>query len=611
MKLYYLEFEKEITKRPDIKWVGMREEKQLIVLFAVIFIIGIAGYLAADYIPYSGDLVVESYNATFSSEGYLTETYLYNVGISGRYSMLFRVWKAPLIAPDGEDLDRPHIKISNINCPDGTIPYVKDNAGMVWSTDGSIKRVVGEKAYNNEAGCYFSGMYREGVYTISASYWIYPPLECDDSICRLNLMLADEHIPYRKVEIIMPDTGIVKVFPHPPDFGVSKSSGRFVISGKSPENGLIEVEMLMKTAEEIKFLTKLKGVEGKTVYSNSWYSNIYLLLSALKYILLPVILGFPVVLYFIYRRYGTEKEFTVPEYLSFVPVKRKPWFVNLVFRKDAFDFDENGFYATLLDMQKREYVKIETIIDKKKKEVKITLLKTPEEAHDPYETDVLSFLKDWSQDEVFETQKFKEMVKSISKKRENIISLKKRMDKIMREAYPKYADDFVVEGRRKFFIISGASALAAFIFNSNYSNMYPIFGEISIYLGTLAVQSAVVTFLTPSTLFGRWKGEYYKEKLEWDAFRKFLSDMAMMKKYLPEDVVIWKEWLIYGTALGVGENVIKAMNSLNVDIPEVRTAPSVYYSFHSLNSSVASAYSAATGGGGGGGGFGGGGAGGR
>lgn len=591
--------------------VGMREEKQLIVLFTAIFIIGIAGYLAADYIPYSRDLVVESYNATFSPGGYLTETYLYNVGISGRYSMLFRVWKAPLIAPDGEDLDRPHIKISNINCPEGTTPYIKDNAGIVWSTDESIKRVIGEKAYDNEAGCYFSGMYREGVYTISTSYWIYPPLECDDSICRLNLVLADEHIPYRKVEIIMPDTGIVKVFPHPPDFDVSKSSERFVISGKSPENGLIEVEMLMKTAEEIKFFTKLKGVEGKTVSFNSWYSNIYLLLSALKYILLPVILGFPAVLYFIYRMYGTEKEFTVPEYLSFVPVKRKPWFVNLVFRKDAFDFDENGFYATLLDMQKREYVKIETIIDKKKKEVKITLLKPPEEAHDPYEKDVLLFLKDWSQDEVFETEKFKEMVKSISKKRENIISLKKRMDKIMREAYPKYADDLVVEGRRKFFIISGASALAAFIFNSNYSNMYPVFGEIFIYLGTLAVQSAVVAFLTPSTLFGRWKGDYYKEKLEWDAFRKFLSDMAMMKKYLPGDVVIWKEWLIYGTALGVGENVIKAMNALNVDIPEVRTASSVYYSFHSLNSSVASAYSSATGGGGGGGGFGGGGAGGR
>ena len=589
----------------------MSEARQLIVLFTVIFIIGVAGYFAAAHIPYSGDLIVESYDASFSSEGYLTETYLFDVGISGRYSMLFRVWKAPLIAPDGEDMDRPHIKVSNISCPEGATPYVKDHAGKVWATDGSM-HVVGEKAYDNEAGCYFSGMYRGGIHTISASYWINPSVECDDSLCRLNLMLADEHIPYRNVKIVLPDTSIVKVFPHPPDFSVSKSSGRLVISGKSPENGLIEIELLMKRSEEFKFLTLSKEVERETVSYNSMYSNIYLLLSALKYILLPVVLGFPVILYLFYRKHGTEKEFMVPVYLSFVPGKRKPWFVNLVFRKDAFDFDENGFYATLLDMQKREYVMIETFVDKKKNEVKITLLKNPEDADDPYEKDVLSFLKDWSVDGVFETQKFKEMLKSISTERENIISLKTRMDNIMRKAYPEYADELVVGGRRIFFIISGASALAAFMFNSNYSGMYPILGEIAIYSGTLAVQSAIIAFLTPSTLFGRWKGEYYKEKLEWDSFRKFLSDMAIMKKYLPEDVVIWKDWLIYGTALGVGENVIKAMNALNVDIPEVRTAPFVYISFQSVNSSVASTFSAATGGGGGaGGGFGGGGAGGR
>lgn len=252
----------------------MSEAKQLIIPFAVIFIIGTLGYLAAAYMPYSGDLVVERYNVSFSPEGFLTETYVYDVGSSDRYSMLFRVWKVPLIAPDGESLDRPYVKVSNISCPAGAAPYVKDHAGNVWATDGSIRRVVGEKAYDNEAGCYFSGKYREGEYTISASYWMYPPVECDDSLCHMNLMLADEHIPYRKVEIVLPDTRIVKVFPHPPEFSVSKSSGRWVISGKSPENGLIEVETIMKPAEETKFLTKLNDVEGKTLSSNSPYQTI-------------------------------------------------------------------------------------------------------------------------------------------------------------------------------------------------------------------------------------------------------------------------------------------------------------------------------------------------
>jgi hypothetical protein len=40
---------------------------------------------------------------------------------------------------------------------------------------------------------------------------------------------------------------------------------------------------------------------------------------------------------------GRERRFVVPKYLSTVPNKeRKPWIVNLVFKGDAFDFDENG-----------------------------------------------------------------------------------------------------------------------------------------------------------------------------------------------------------------------------------------------------------------------------
>lgn len=590
----------------------MSEAKQLIVTLSAIFIIGIAGYLAASYLPYTGDLIVENYDVHVSQNG-LTETYLYNVGISDKYSMLFRVWNVPLVAPDAEALDTPHIQVSNINCPEGAVPYIRDHAGNAWAKDRSVMDIVEEKAYYNEAGCYFSGYYKKKLYTISASYGLYPPVECDSSMCRLNLIFADEHIPYRNVRIVLNDTRILKVFSYPPEFSTSNTSEGWTISGKSPENGLIGAEMLMRKTEVSAFVTQADDIEAGTESFYSSYSSKYLLLYILKYIFLLIALGFPVILYLIYKKYGSEKEFTVPEFLSFIPARRKPWLVNLVFNKDAFNFDEKGFFATLLDLQKREFIKIDTFADKRNKEIKITLFKNPDDADDSYEKDVISFLKEWSKDGVFETIKFKEYIKSISKKRESIISLNSRMDKIMRRAYPEFADEFVIGGRRKFFYIMGVSILMVFVLSSNYSGSYPIYNEMAIFSGTIAVQSGLIAFFTPSALFGRWKGEYYKEKMEWDAFRKFLLDIAMMKKYLPEDVVIWKEWLIYGTALGAGENVIKAMNALDVDIPEVRSAPFVYYSFHSVNRSVSSAYSAATGGGGrgGGGGFGGGGAGGR
>ena len=79
---------------------------------------------------------------------------------------------------------------------------------------------------------------------------------------------------------------------------------------------------------------------------------------------------------------------------------------------------------------------------------------------------------------------------------------------------------------------------------------------------------AGIAFAYPSTLFGHWKDDKYKEKLEWDAFAYFLSDLALIKQYSPSDISQWGDWLVYGTALGVGKHVEKAMKELNVHIPE-------------------------------------------
>ena len=106
-----------------------------------------------------------------------------------------------------------------------------------------------------------------------------------------------------------------------------------------------------------------------------------------------------------------------------------------------------------------------------------------------------------------------------------------------------------------------------------------------------------------------------------------LSDLAMIKKYQSEDISVWKDWLVYGAALGVADNVIKAMKELNIKIPEIEPESSYYLVHHipstytMLNRSIVSleakekASNISSGGGDGGfgvgGGFGGGGIGGR
>ena len=93
----------------------------------------------------------------------------------------------------------------------------------------------------------------------------------------------------------------------------------------------------------------------------------------------------------------------------------------------------------------------------------------------------------------------------------------------------------------------------------------------------------------------------------WDSFARFLKSLAKINKQQVQDIAIWKEWLIYGTALGVGEQVVKAMKNLNIAMNEVWFYPVLHNSMRGLYMSSSSSGH----GSGFGSGFGGGGAGGR
>ena len=90
-----------------------------------------------------------------------------------------------------------------------------------------------------------------------------------------------------------------------------------------------------------------------------------------------------------------------------------------------------------------------------------------------------------------------------------------------------------------------------------------------VYTSIVILLQTIPPLFVSSSLFGRWKENYYKEKLEWDAFKTFLSDFASIKKYAPQDIKMWQEWLVYATTLGVGDKVVEAMRQLNIQIPEV------------------------------------------
>jgi uncharacterized membrane protein len=110
----------------------------------------------------------------------------------------------------------------------------------------------------------------------------------------------------------------------------------------------------------------------------------------------------------------------------------------------------------------------------------------------------------------------------------------------------------------------------------------------------------------------------------WQAFRRYLNDFSRMEESPPASLALWEQFLVYGIALGVTEQVLEAVR-LNAP-PEVAERSSFYspgivgsisgpyvFSFSSLEHDFSEAFtpiSSSGSGSGGGGGFSGGGGGG-
>lgn len=200
-------------------------------------------------------------------------------------------------------------------------------------------------------------MLSAGAYRIDYRFLVHPFLECDEQVCHWNLRLADSHLPYRRLEVRIhdPQEMLLQIFPHP-DLDSRRQGDAWIITGSSARDEVIELEMLLKAqaAKEIDgFPRNMSDVTGRTLAAQQ---SGFDLLSALQ----SLMLLFPVLVAGIYYLFGREKHYLVPETLSRVPAKRKPWLVNLVFKGDAFDLDKDGFYATLLDLSRREIIKIDS-----------------------------------------------------------------------------------------------------------------------------------------------------------------------------------------------------------------------------------------------------------
>ena len=432
----------------------MAETKQITILVLITLLIGSTTLLLLPKGPviFEGDLVVDNYEVTFLSDGTLTERYTFDVKNSGQYRMLFRYWDDVL---SFEKVGRPYIEFVGVEYPTGTIGYAKDYVGnvRVYGNE-SYEYTIDSLAYTNEVGAYNPSYYNKGKYTIEIKYILHPPIQYDNEVSHLNLKLQREHIPIKKFMITLPKEYIVKVYPRPPTLKISEDQDNIFISGASPENELLEIELLLKP-EYVNLINgfpeKIDGVRQKTEMGNLLYtvpfyfSRVIYLLTSLLLILVPLIF------LYIYYRHGKEKSFTVPEFLSFVPNdKLKPWVVNLLFKGEANTFDTNAFYATLLDLHKRNKVEI-----KEKANPKFITIKLLDKNDlDNFETKVIQFIERVGNDGIVDTETIDSLAKIAKRNAMNQMTILNYQSSLNSITNVKSTDrmiikNYIVEGRSR------------------------------------------------------------------------------------------------------------------------------------------------------------------
>lgn len=287
------------------------------------------------------------------------------------------------------------------------------------------------------------------------------------------------------------------------------------------------------------------------------------------------------------------------------------------------------FSATLLDLKLKKIIDFQVIKDQKAKEV-ITI-KTLDKAasgnlENKDEKAILDFLLGAFTVNNKEEITVKELQAYIKNHSSKILALQSDikegtkaglrknnlMDKAEEEKYQKVTGALIGYIVALVFTITGGFILLGIL-----ENIYLLIGVIPFIL------LSIINLILKSVELSRinvFTQEGVNESEKWKGLKKYMEEFSMLDKREVPEIEIWEKFLVYATAFGIADKVLKQLKIVYPDIENsmnINTYPSMYLMMNtdfsrsftdSISSSMSSAYSSASGGGGG---FSGGGGGGR
>lgn len=269
----------------------------------------------------------------------------------------------------------------------------------------------------------------------------------------------------------------------------------------------------------------------------------------------------------LYLIYGCEPKIEYKGiYEREVPSKDKPAFVNAMgvsgTLKSIGDLNENGFKSTVMDLINRKYL---ILIHKDEKDtVKLQIADKNISELERFEVEAINLLKRFEVNGIIDFNYMENELQYESMASAYMNSLEEWKENYKEEYINPQIDQFFHDKGARYIryygIIQIILSILITVF-SFFSENKPAFYTLFI-MSIIVIVISIILIIIPNTIGGQWtkKGREYYQK--WNNFKKYLKDFSLMKEYPPESIAIWDEYLVYATALGVADEVEKAMGEL-------------------------------------------------
>lgn len=278
---------------------------------------------------------------------------------------------------------------------------------------------------------------------------------------------------------------------------------------------------------------------------------------------------------FIYRKFGKERSIQYDAiYEREIPYNDPPEVVNAIVKKICSHPDDDAIAAAILNCVKKN--EVELVENEKREVVGLKIVSITEENQN-----LLNAFKGFEKDGVVDFKNLKKLLKNQNNAQRFLREINKWREKVYQQlSNRKY---LITTGNTlaKFFAIVFGILIPIFAIlglSKISAQGYEIVSRYSMMLMGISIVVGIVILFMKKTVFSRWTNDGLLYYLRWRNFEKFITDFSALSTYPPQSVILWDDYIIYATALGVAKEVINNLKKLYPEPPSTPVASRVYYS---------------------------------